>query len=174
MTTVAWPPTNYPFPNGGPNPRTSATVMAPYHYDDHNDTNNAINSLVNQIDVYDRLAVNASGSGLIPIDLNKARYHSVLMTGNVTGFDIQNFVVLPESGEGLYIGANAFTLILNTGTSGGFTATWDLQINGGGTAISWPNGAPPSLNMLANKVHVLSFHWMVYGWFGYVNAEEMG
>lgn len=167
---MTWPPANYPYPHGGPSPRTLTSPMSPWHADDHNDTNTALNELVDRVNVYDRIVFNNTASGLVTLDLNVARFFAVKLTGNISGFNVTNFQTTSGSG----VGANTFTLLVNTGTTGGFSINWDLKISSVSQIPKWPNAAPPTLAMEANKDHVLSFHWSGLYWFGYVNAEDMG
>lgn len=164
---MAWPPSGYPFPRNGPDPRTNNTIMETYHVEDHNDINTAMNDVVDRVETLDNISYLAPASGVVALDLSLARNFSISLGAGV-GVTALNIINPADFGGN----TNAFTVIVNHAGAGSSIA-WSLQVNGSASSVAWANGVAPVLSSSVGKVHVLTFHWWAFTWFGFVVAEEM-
>lgn len=177
--TINWPPLNYPFPrNGGE--RTVDTLSNPYHVEDHNDTNNALNDITTRLDSREVVKFIPSAATTVTIDLQEARNYLLWVTSDITYFNIINATPsrFSETGDVLFY-PNDFTItvVFNKETEPFPTISWNL-INGDaeGTPsflLNWAYGVPPTLSNDYLKSHVLYFSSVFFGYNGYVIAEEL-
>lgn len=164
---MAWPPSGYPLPRSGPDPRTTNTLMDPYHTQDHNDMNAAINDLVDRVETFDNIIYSTPSSGVVTLDLSLARNFS-LSLGNSVGVTALNVTNAADFGSN----TNAFTVIVyHSGT--GSSINWDVQVAGSPSSVAWASGVEPVLSSAQGKIHVVTFTWWAFSWFGFVVAEDL-
>ena len=108
---------------------------------------------------YSESVQSISSSGGTSLDLLKANFFDVTLTGDVT-FSFDNPTSDPTG--------NSFTLIVQQDATGGHNITWP-------SSVEWHNGTSPGLSTGSRDKHLVAFVTPDGGntWIGIVSAEEI-